>query len=186
MKPSAARQRGFTLIEISVVVIILAIISAISLLAINQAFDRRYSSEAENVLAWLNQLSQQATLEGVAYGVVDSGMVDSGAESSSNSPQLQAAAYYRQHWFVVSYPEPLFLQDDAKAEWVIEKSSDIDDSDEFTDLEEDALVPVVAMMPDGFMDPNGQMTLTFSSSPIRFQYRWDDKTATIVMQRVAP
>lgn len=186
MKPSAARQRGFTLIEISVVVIILAIISAISLLAINQAFDRRYSSEAENVLAWLNQLSQQATLEGVAYGVVDSGVVDSGAESSSNSPQLQAAAYYRQHWFVVSYPEPLFLQDDAKAEWVIEKSSDIDDSDEFTDLEEDTLVPVVAMMPDGFMDPNGQMTLTFSSSPIRFQYRWDDKTATIVMQRVAP
>ena len=47
-------------------------------------------------------------------------------------------------------------------------------------------MPVVAMMPDGFMDPNGQMTLTFSSSPIRFQYRWDDKTATIVMQRVAP
>ncbi len=78
------------------------------------------------------------------------------------------------------------MQDDAKAEWVIEKSSDIDDSDEFTDLEEDTLVPVVAMMPDGFMDPNGQMTLTFSSSPIRFQYRWDDKTATIVMQRVAP
>jgi prepilin-type N-terminal cleavage/methylation domain-containing protein len=38
------RQRGFTLIEVAVVVMIVATISAMSLLAINQAFDRRYSN----------------------------------------------------------------------------------------------------------------------------------------------
>ena len=41
MHRSPRRQAGFTLIEISVVVIILATISAMSLFAINQAFDRR-------------------------------------------------------------------------------------------------------------------------------------------------
>ena len=70
MTQSRSRQGGFTLIEISVVVIILATISAMSLFAINQAFDRRYKSQADNLLVWLNQLSDQAALEAVPYGVM--------------------------------------------------------------------------------------------------------------------
>ena len=70
MRQSRSRQSGFTLIEISVVVIILATISAMSLFAINQAFDRRYKSQADNLLVWLNQLSDQAALEAVPYGVM--------------------------------------------------------------------------------------------------------------------
>ena len=70
MRSSPGRQAGFTLIEIAVVVVILATISGMSVFAINQAFDRRYQSQAENLLTWLNQLSEQAALEGVAYGIV--------------------------------------------------------------------------------------------------------------------
>ena len=70
MRQSRSRQGGFT-IEIAVVVIILATISAISLFAINQAFDRRFVSQADNLLVWFNQLSDQAALEAVPYGVMD-------------------------------------------------------------------------------------------------------------------
>ena len=101
MRQSRSRQSGFTLIEISVVVIILATISAMSLFAINQAFDRRYKSQADNLLVWLNQLSDQAALEAVPYGVM--GNPD---EPEKEVRALQVVAYYRQYWFPVTYPEP--------------------------------------------------------------------------------
>ena len=60
----AKRQQGFTLIELSVVVMIVATISAMSVLAINQAFGRRYSSEADQLLIWLQQLAEYSALQG--------------------------------------------------------------------------------------------------------------------------
>ena len=51
------RQQGFTLIELSVVVMIVATMAAMSVLAINQAFGRRYSSEADKLHIWLQQLA---------------------------------------------------------------------------------------------------------------------------------
>ena len=44
------RHGGFTLIEIMVVVFILATLSLMAVLAVNQADDRRYSNEAEKLL----------------------------------------------------------------------------------------------------------------------------------------
>ena len=63
-------QRGFTLIELSVVVMIVATMAAMSVLAINQAFARRYSSEADKLLVWLQQLAEYSALQGAAYGVI--------------------------------------------------------------------------------------------------------------------
>jgi prepilin-type N-terminal cleavage/methylation domain-containing protein len=45
------QQQGFTLIEMLVVVMIVATISAMSVLAINQAFGRRYVAEADRLLS---------------------------------------------------------------------------------------------------------------------------------------
>ena len=91
------RQRGFTLIEVAVVVMIVATISAMSLLAINQAFDRRYSNEADRLLIWLQQLSERSALEGAAYGVVTE-------ELESAAIQLRAVVYYRMRWVAVTSP----------------------------------------------------------------------------------
>ena len=181
MTQSRSRQGGFTLIEISVVVIILATISAMSLFAINQAFDRRYKSQADNLLVWFNQLSDQAALEAVPYGVM----------GNPDDPErvvrsLQVVAYYRQHWFPVTYPEAFSMEKGARVEWVVSASSDYDDSYGSSDMDdEDTLIPVIALMPDGYMEPRAEMILTFESSPITFKYRWDEETAAMTMSRVA-
>jgi prepilin-type N-terminal cleavage/methylation domain-containing protein len=180
MRQSRSRQGGFTLIEISVVVIILATISAMSLFAINQAFDRRYKSQADNILVWFNQLSDQAALEAVPYGVM----------GNPEDPEevvraLQVVAYYRQHWFPVTYPESFSLEKGAYIKWIVSSNADYDDSNESAYLDdEDALVPVVALMPDGYMEPQAEMILTFDSNPITFKYRWDKETASMIMRRV--
>ena len=101
MRQSRSRQSGFTLIEIAVVVIILATISAISLFAINQAFDRRFVSQADNLLVWFNQLSDQAALEAVPYGVMDNRQ-----EAEEPVRFFQVVAYYRQYWLPVKYLNP--------------------------------------------------------------------------------
>jgi prepilin-type N-terminal cleavage/methylation domain-containing protein len=178
MRQSRSRQSGFTLIEISVVVIILATISAMSLFAINQAFDRRYKSQADNLLIWLNQLSDQAALEAVPYGVV--GNPD---EPEKVVPALSVIAYYRQHWFPVTYPESFTMEKGARIEWAVPGNSSYENSNEYAE-DEDALVPVMAFMPDGYVEPRAEITLTFDSSPITFKYRWDVETAAMTVKRV--
>jgi prepilin-type N-terminal cleavage/methylation domain-containing protein len=180
MSRSPRRQTGFTLIEISVVVVILATVSAMSLFAINQAFDRRYQSQAENLLVWLNQLSEQAALEGVAYGILDN------ASEKKPAAALQPVAYFRQHWFVTSYPEPFPLENEARAEWTVYRNSSLDEIDDPLLEEENALMPLVAMLPDGYMEPAGELRLTFASSPLTYSYKWDEQTASMIMLKSAP
>ena len=179
MTQSRSRQGGFTLIEISVVVIILATISAMSLFAINQAFDRRYKSQADNLLVWLNQLSDQAALEAVPYGVL--GNPDAPEEVVQS---LRVAAYFRQHWFPVTYPEPFAMEKGARIKWIV--SSNTGYADEYTDREgEDAQFPVIAFMPDGYVEPRAEIMLSFDSSPITFKYSWDAETAAMIVKRLA-
>ena len=180
MSFSPRRQAGFTLIEITVVVVILATMSGMSLFAINQAFDRRYQSQAENLLAWLNQLSEQAALEGVAYGIVGA------AEDPQQGEKLQPVAYFRQHWFVTSYPEAFDLDNEARAEWVITYSSQYDNIEDPLIDEDDALVPIVAMLPDGYMEPSGELLLSFESSPLTYSYSWDEESGSMTMLKSAP
>ncbi|MGB0449199.1 MAG: pilus assembly FimT family protein [Porticoccaceae bacterium] len=180
MIQSRSRQGGFTLIEISVVVIILATISAMSLFAINQAFDRRFKSQADNLLIWLNQLSDQAALEAVPYGVMGN---PAGEEKVVRS--LRVVAYYRQYWFPVTYPESFAMEKGARIEWAFPESGAFGDSDEYADIEdEDALVPVMAFMPDGYVEPRAEIILSFDSNPITFKYSWDVETAAMVVKRV--
>ena len=180
------RQHGFTLIEVAVVVMIVATISAMSLLAINQAFDRRYSNEADRLLIWLQQLSERSALEGAAYGVVIE-------ELESAATQLRAVVYYRMRWVAVTSPEPFILSDDASIDWLID---DADKSEELLPQEEalfdregteiERLLPEIAFLPDGYIEPQGDMRLSFSSTDLEFNYYWGEAGARLSMERLQP
>ena len=182
------QQQGFTLIEMLVVVMIVATISAMSVLAINQAFGRRYVAEADRLLIWLQQLSENAALQGSAYGVISDEM-----ESGS---QLRAVIYYRNRWVAVTAPAPFPLSDDAVLNWLVafdedeqllpqqQEDSSLANSGELN--EDKLLLPEIAFLPDGYIEPQGTIELSFTNSEETFAYRWggeDQIDSTLFLAR---
>ena len=187
------RQRGFTLIELSVVVMIVATMAAMSVLAINQAFDRRYSSEADRLLVWLEQLAEYSALQGASYGVITE------TPEASDLAQLRAVIYYRKRWVAVTAPQPFELSDDARVEWQVE----MDEEDQLLPQQEQQsrdlvglgtmdtepeklLLPYMAFLPDGYIEPQGDMRLSFSSTDLEFNYYWGEAGARLSMERLQP
>lgn len=189
----AKRQQGFTLIELSVVVMIVATISAMSVLAINQAFGRRYSSEADKLLIWLQQLAEYSALQGAAYGVVTETV------EQTNLTQLRAVIYYRKRWVAVTAPMPFELSTDARVDWLVQLDEDDpllpQQEEQNRDLvglgavnseQEELLLPAMAFLPDGYIEPQGEMRLSFDSDDIEFNYSWGESGASILMERLQP
>lgn len=201
-------QKGFTLIEIMVVVFILATLSLIAVVAINQADERRYSNNAEKLLIWLNQLSEFSTLQGSAYGIVTESETDKKAKSTSGlssarlssafTPvRLRAAVYYRNRWLAVTFPEPFELQQGSTIDWLMDNSAEepmfyqqaaqrtreeiLEGKQDTTDDEDDLLQPPMAFLPDGYVEPKGDIVLSYEGYDRRFLFAWDDERSRMVM-----
>jgi general secretion pathway protein H len=69
--PARSRSRGFTLIEIMIVVVIIGVISAAVLLSVNlTGRDQDLEKESERLLTLVNYAREQAELQTREYGVV--------------------------------------------------------------------------------------------------------------------
>ena len=175
-------QRGYTLIEIMVVIAVLALIATVAVGSINQAMNRRYASEAEQLSIWLNQMSDMAIIQGAAFGVL--------AEADKKSEkitQLNAAIYYRNKWVKVSFPDPYVLGKGAIVSWTEEtledeslffqqKTEGEDFSNELelkTKEEKKLLTPFIAFLPDGYVEPEVDMILRYENYEITYSYSWD-------------
>ena len=184
------REQGFTLIEIMVVVIVIATISAMSLLAINQTSDRRYETEANKLLIWLQQISERASLEGAAYGIVtESDSEREGATTPSAITRLRVVVYYRMRWVAVSAPEPFLLEDGATVHWLLEDAETeelMPQGDQMVNWygdEIERLLPEMAFLPDGYIEPKAEIVLSFDSFEGTYVYLWDDGTSAMVVER---
>ena len=182
--------KGFTLIEMLVVVAIVGILGAMSGLAINQASERRYPAEAERLLVWLQQIAQRSSLEGAAYGVVAT--FD---EETERFTELQPVVYYRNRWIAVVSPESYAIHDEAQISWSMEineagqfmsqsqsRRADFDKEGELEEQDDEFLLPEIAFLPDGYIEPQGEILLSFQSYGRSFSYQWDDTTSRMIMQ----
>jgi general secretion pathway protein H len=69
--PSRSRSRGFTLIEIMIVVVIIGVISAAVVLSVNlTGRDRDLEKESDRLLTLVNYAREQAELQTREYGVI--------------------------------------------------------------------------------------------------------------------
>ena len=186
-------SKGFTLIELLVVVAIVVILALVSILAVNQSADRRYPAEADKLLIWLQQIAQRSSLEGAAYGLVAKIEGDSQA-----TIELQPVIYYRKRWVEVLSPEPFVLDHNGTITWYMESIEadelivqsrsvlpQINQRGEIEEVEEeDFLLPEIAFLPDGYIEPEGVMQLSFNAYKNAFNYQWDDTTNNIIMELV--
>ena len=183
------RSQGFTLIELLVVVAIVVILSAISGLAINQAFDRRYSAEADKLLIWMQQLSERSSLEGAAYGIVTE--TDSELREIT---QLRAVVYFKNRWIAVTSPEPFALGSESNINWDMDTLEEellpqsqppalgIINNDELGATEKEFLLPEMAFLPDGYVEPQGAIQLSFESSELIYSFAWNDEASMMILE----
>ena len=52
--------------------------------------------------------------------------------------------------------------------------------------QEELLLPAMAFLPDGYIEPQGEMRLSFDSDDIEFNYSWGESGASILMERLQP
>jgi type II secretory pathway pseudopilin PulG len=175
-----------------VVVMIIATMSAISLLALNQASDRRYETEADKLLIWLQQISERASLEGAAYGIVpESDPEREGEATPSAIIRLRVVVYYRMRWVAVSAPEPFLLEDGATVHWLLEDAETeelMPQGDQMTNRygdEIERLLPEMAFLPDGYIEPKAEIVLSFDSFERTYVYLWNDDTSAMALERRA-
>jgi len=182
------RAQGFTLIELLIVVAIIVILSAISGLAINQAFDRRYSAEADKLLIWLQQLSERSSLESAAYGIVTN--TDN---ESREATELVAVVYFKNRWIAVTSPQPFVLGAESVIDWDMEvlkeellpqsrpQAMGVIDRDKVKSIENEFLLPEMAFLPDGYVEPQGAIQLSFDSSTLIYSFVWDGDTSRMIL-----
>ena len=180
-------NEGFTLVEVLTVTVIVAILTSMSLLAFNQAFDRRHSSHADQLLIWLQQLSEQSALTGVVYGVIHT-------KSDLNS-KLESLVYFRNRWLIANSTPPFIIDADADIRWNISieegsilpfyRSMDGQHSGGSKSNSSDPEpLPIFAFMPDGLMEPDGELEMAFDSSSEIYKFYWDNKNSGVKMVNV--
>lgn len=164
------KQQGFTLLEIMVVVVIIAVVSGISVLALVQADQRRYNAEADRLLVWLQTLSEMAVLEGTAYGLLQ-------VEGA-----LQSVVYFNNEWYRSSSPDVFNLLGNARLD-LREEGARIQFQSPGAQ-EDEQLVPDLVMLPDGFIEPGSVMQLAWEGQEPVYLYEWDDSLSRFEMSRV--
>ena len=192
MISSRRHQKGYTLIEIMVVIAVIALMAAVAATSINQTLNRRYSSEAEKLSIWLNQLADFAIMQGAAFGVLSK--TD---KKTKKTTQLSAVMYYRNQWVEVSFPEPYEFGEGASIAWLADDSDkkplvyqqaalptreEIEEGLEVKD-EDDFLQPSMAFLPDGYIEPEGVIELNYESYEISYSYNWDSEELRIKMEK---
>jgi len=176
-----------------VVIAVLALIATVAVGSINQTLNRRYSSEAEQFLIWLNQMSDMAVMQGAAFGVI--GEVD---KKTKKVTQLNAAIYYRNKWVKVSFPEPYIPGEGAVISWVDDtpeseplffqqqpetETSNNDSEFSSSSKEKKLITPFIAFLPDGYVEPKLDVILRYENYKIIYNYSWDIENLRIRMDK---
>ena len=131
-------------------------------------------------------------MQGAAYGIVTESDRDNKAKNNSNinsleTPvRLRATVYYRNRWLAVTFPEPFELQQGSTIDWLMDNSAEeplfyqqaaqrtreeiLDGKQDTPDKQEDLLQPPIAFLPDGYVEPIGEIALTFEGYDRRYLY----------------
>lgn len=155
---SAARySAGFTLIEVMVVVVIVALMGGISMLALQQALSRPLGGQADQLQDWLESLTDRARLQGTTYGV------------RVEAQQWQALVYYREQWLPLNEPAPFSMG--GELELVLASRNNAEDDQE--------ALPVLTLSAAGMEPDSFRLQQAMADAPL-FEFRWQSDERRLV------
>ena len=159
---SQCRSAGFTLIEVMVVVVIVAVMGGISMLALQQALARPLSAQAEQLQAWLDALAERAVLQGLTYGVRPA------------QHHWQAVVYYRGQWLPLAEPAAFSLSE--QLELVLMPAADTADHD-------NEWLPRLTLSAAG-MEPNNFRLRQTGTGQALFEFSWQADEQQLVWRNL--
>ena len=132
-------SKGFTLIEVMVVIVIASLMVAILVFGFDQTLKRRKGAAAEEVFQWLQAAADTAVFQSTVVGV------------TQKQNQLMLLAFYQDDWYKLADQEPLSLSEEISISW----------SESLTGVnglhDEDDLSPYIVILPSGDILPEGEI-----------------------------
>lgn len=134
-------QRGFTLIEIMVVVIIVSLLLSFGYVGFGQILGRRNSEDMESLQYWLQSARDRAQLEGAVYGIE---ITDEGLEFLTYRQGLWLRVLDQQVWGGEEYQIGF-------------EAANLEEQFDSSVNDLDALQPSLVFLPDGSQWPEGRI-----------------------------
>ena len=147
---SLRSHRGFTLIEIMVVIAIIALASASVVFGFNAVISQRLKSEVEKASYWFEAVSETAVFQASVLGI------------RSTEEGFDVVAFYDNRWYPFRDIEVFQLSGEFQLE--IETEDLIDFGAEIDNREQDR-EPFVAFLPSGQAIPAGRMSFFNDDEP---------------------
>jgi general secretion pathway protein H len=138
------RSRGFTLIEIMVVLMIMTVFLSIVILGFDRIESRRVEQQADELVMWLKYVADSSTFDGVVYGV------------DLTSETLQAYGYERGRWSQVVSMEVFFVKAPIEIYFQTKQDVSVISASIESNKEDIPVVPELVFMPGGTVEPEGK------------------------------
>jgi len=147
-QPNFHFNKGFTLLEIIVVCVIIALAMGAAVIGYNIVSGQRLSSEMEKMNDWFEAVAETAVFQSSVLGV-------RGEEGI-----LSVVAYYDGRWYLQNNIPP--FQMSGEFQWDVETEENIELGQDFVGEEGDRAEerePFVAFLPSGQAIPEGRLNL---------------------------
>lgn len=137
------RRSGFTLIEVMVVLVIVALAGSFMVIGYNQLLQRKEAAQIEELQAWLEAAADISVLQSTVLGV------------TRMDNQLKLMAFFHGEWFLLADQVSLEIDEDMQITWPAE----LLDSNLTETAEDDHPQPYLVLTPAGDILPEGRIGL---------------------------
>lgn len=158
---TAPRQSGFTLIEMLVVVMLLALLSSAVVLGINAIISRQLQAQGNQLLTWLSWAQQASMLSGSNYGIAE------------HKSQLLVVAPINGKWYQVVGLEAWSLAQGV--DWELpesesKKSGNYAQVDITEDTSEPQFLPFMVFSNVGLIEPIASIKLVSDDNSVTIEW----------------
>jgi general secretion pathway protein H len=155
------RSRGFTLIEIMVVLVIMSVFLSIVILGFERIESRRVEQQADELVIWLKYVADSAIFDGVVYGI------DLTPES------LQVYGLSRGQWSQALAIETFLVAAPITINFQVEQQDRAINTIVESDKKDAPVLPELVLMPGGTIEPAGSFIVTAEQQSPLSVY-WND------------